>query len=56
MQGGQKLHIKIQETVYHPGHYRIALAVNSRAELPEDPIAVLRDTEKGPQSVSAPMR
>src|SRR5437016_674251 len=32
--GGQKLHIKIQETVYHPGHYRVALAVNSPTELP----------------------
>jgi hypothetical protein len=55
VQGGQKLHIKVQETVYHPGHYRIALAVNSRAELPADPIAVTRDSEKGPQSVSAPI-
>ena len=27
--GGSKLHIKVQETVYHPGHYRVALAVNS---------------------------
>jgi len=35
--GGQKLHIKLQETVYHPGHYRVALAVNSPAELPLDP-------------------
>src|SRR5262249_25920834 len=33
IQGGQKLHLKLQETVYHPGHYRVALAVNSRAEL-----------------------
>src|SRR5262245_25092018 len=32
--GGQKLHIKVQETVYHPGHYRVALAVNSPNELP----------------------
>ena len=32
--GGQKLHMKVQETIYHPGHYRVALAVNSRAELP----------------------
>src|SRR5207237_1099561 len=23
--GGQKLHIKVQETIYHPGHYRVAL-------------------------------
>ena len=27
--GGQKLHLKMQETIYHPGHYRVALAVNS---------------------------
>ena len=51
--GGQKLHIKVQETVYHPGHYRVALAVNSRTELPLDPVATTRDTEKGAISVSA---
>jgi hypothetical protein len=53
VQGGQKLHIKLQETVYHPGHYRVALAVNSRSELPEDPEVTTRDTDKGPRSVSA---
>jgi hypothetical protein len=52
-QGGSKLHIKIQETVFHPGHYRIALAVNSRDELPKDPDVVTRDSDKGPWSVSA---
>ena len=51
--GGQKLHLRLQETVYHPGHYRVALAVNSRTELPLDPEATTRDSEKGPQSVSA---
>ncbi|HEY1755977.1 MAG TPA: SCE4755 family polysaccharide monooxygenase-like protein [Bryobacteraceae bacterium] len=51
--GGQKLHVKVQETVYHPGHYRIALAVNSRAELPPDPATISRDSAKGPMSVSA---
>ena len=51
--GGQKLHIKVQETVYHPGHYRIALAVSSRTQLPLDPVATTRDTEKGQFSVSA---
>jgi hypothetical protein len=56
MRGGQKLHIKLQETVFHPGHYRIALAVNSRDELPADPQAVTRDGDKGPQSVSAPIQ
>ena len=53
VQGGRKLHIKVQEMVFHPGHYRIALAVNSRAELPDDPAVVTRDTERGPVSVSA---
>src|SRR5438093_10744412 len=51
--GGQKLHIKVQETVYHPGHYRVALAVNSPTELPPDPQATTRDSERGPGSVAA---
>jgi hypothetical protein len=51
--GGSKLHIKLQETVYHPGHYRVALAVNGRNELPVDPEATTENTEKGPRSVSA---
>jgi len=51
--GGQKLHLKIQETVYHPGHYRVALAVNSPNELPLDPETTTKPSEKGPWSVSA---
>src|SRR5215217_1819262 len=43
--GGSKLHLKLQETIYHPGHYRVAMAVNSPAELPVDPKAT---TEIGP--------
>jgi hypothetical protein len=51
--GGQTIHIKVQETVYHPGHYRVSLAVNSPTELPADPQVTTRDTDKGPWSVSA---
>jgi len=51
--GGQKLHIKVEETVYHPGHYRVALAVNSPTELPRDPEALTIDTPEGRKSVSA---
>ena len=51
--GGSKVHLKVQETVFHPGHYRVALAVNSRDELPADPKVTTRDSEKGPWSVSA---
>ena len=50
--GGSKLHLKVQETIYHPGHYRVALAVNSPAELPVDPKATTEPNERGPRSVS----
>jgi len=51
--GGQKLHLRVQETVYHPGHYRVALAVNSPTELPLDPDTTTRESDRGPWSVSA---
>src|ERR1700710_938177 len=51
--GGSKLHLKIQETVYHSGHYRVALAVNSRNELPPDPITFEKYTDRGVYSVWA---
>jgi hypothetical protein len=51
--GGQGLHIKVQETIYHPGHYRVALAVNARNELPVDPEITTIDTPNGPRSISA---
>ena len=53
VRGGTKLHLKVQETIFHPGHYRVALAVNSRAELPKDPEVTTRESARGPWSVSA---
>jgi hypothetical protein len=53
LRGGDMLHIKIKETIYHPGHYRVALAVLDRSELPADPEAVTRESPRGPISVSA---
>src|ERR1700678_2993692 len=52
-QGGAKLHIKLRETIFHPGFYRVALAVNSRDELPPDPEVKTEPSAKGPRSVSA---
>jgi hypothetical protein len=52
IQGGEKLHIRIREMAFHPGFYRVALAVNSRAELPADPEATSEAGPKGPRSVS----
>jgi hypothetical protein len=51
--GGSKLHIKIQETIFHSGHYRVALSVNSRNELPPDPITFEKYTDRGVYSVWA---
>jgi hypothetical protein len=49
--GGSKLHLKIQETIFHSGHYRVALAVNSRNELPPDPYTVEKWNDRGLYSV-----
>src|SRR5437763_16912414 len=51
--GGDMLHITITETVFHPGHYRAALAVNSITELPPDPETATRASPRAPLSVSA---
>lgn len=52
MTGGENLHIKIKETIYHPGYYRVALSVLDRGELPADPEATTRESPRGPISVS----
>jgi hypothetical protein len=52
MTGGDMLHIKIKETIYHPGYYRVALSVLDRSELPADPVAETRESPRGPISVS----
>ena len=52
IKGGSAFHLLIQETVFHPGHYRIALARNA-AQLPPDPVVTTRSSERGDQSVSA---
>ena len=49
--GGSRLHLQIQETIFHSGHYRVALAVNSRTELPPDPFTAEKWTERGLYSV-----
>ena len=49
--GGSKLPLKIQETIFHSGHYRVALSVNSRNELPPDPLTFEKYTDRGIYSV-----
>lgn len=42
---GETIEITINEMIYHPGHYRVALAINDQSELPAAPpvTAVDRD-------------
>lgn len=49
VQGGSLTRLAIVETVFHPGHYRVALARRMNL-LPGDPPAVMKDTDNGPRS------
>lgn len=49
VQGGSMLRLAITETIYHPGHYRVALSRHINW-LPEDPEAVMKETENGLRS------
>ena len=52
VKGGTKLPILVQETIYHPGHYRVALA-RTQTQLPPDPSVTTAQTERGVRSQSA---
>ncbi len=53
LRGGDTLHVRIREMAFHPGFYRIALAVNSRDELPPDPEATAETGPNGrPRSIA----
>lgn len=47
--GASMLRVIVDETIYHPGHFRIALA-RSPNWLPDDPVATMKDSERGPRS------
>jgi hypothetical protein len=46
VKGGAMMPLVVTETVFHPGHYRVALARRINL-LPGDPEAVLKQTERG---------
>src|ERR1700761_8009270 len=48
--GGELLRIKVKETVYHPGFFRVALAVKDLAGLPADPEDTTKDVNGKPWS------
>jgi hypothetical protein len=52
VRGGTDLKIVVDETIYHPGHFRIALARRPNW-LPDDPLVTTKETENGLRSASA---
>lgn len=52
VQGGSEIRLAIEETVYHPGHYRVALARRINL-LPGDPEPVTKETPNGLRSSHA---
>lgn len=52
VQGGSMLSVVVEETIYHPGHFRIALARRPNW-LPPDPVATTKETDRGTRSDSA---
>jgi hypothetical protein len=53
-QTGQMISVTLHETVFHPGHYRIALAVNDRSELPAEPQVTPGNTACGTVPIQNP--
>lgn len=52
LKGGTMMNLLVQETIFHPGHYRVALA-RTAAQLPADPEVTTGPTERGVRSQSA---
>jgi hypothetical protein len=52
VKGGTMLPLLVQETIFHPGHYRVALA-RTMAQLPPDPVVTTADAGRGMRSQSA---
>jgi MYXO-CTERM domain-containing protein len=51
---GDVVTITIDETIFHPGHYRVALAMNDPAELPPEPPVTPNNTPCGTAPIADP--
>ena len=53
-QAGQTITLTIDEKIPHPGHYRVALAVHDRSELPPEPTVTPGSTPCGSAPIQNP--
>ena len=52
---GETITITIDEVIFHPGHYRVALAVNDPSELPPEPVVTPGATDCGSVPIMDPV-
>jgi hypothetical protein len=52
LKGGTNMPLLVNETIFHPGHYRVALE-RTAAQLPPDPVVTTGPTDRGIRSQSA---
>jgi MYXO-CTERM domain-containing protein len=53
-QQGDTITVTIDEKIFHPGHYRIALAIHDRSELPAEPVVTPAGTPCGSVEIQSP--
>jgi MYXO-CTERM domain-containing protein len=53
-QAGTTVTITLNETIFHPGHYRVAIAPNDPSELPDEPPVTPGSTECGSTTIMDP--
>jgi len=51
---GETITVTLNEVIFHPGHYRIALGVNDRSELPAEPTVTVGSTPCGSVDIQNP--
>jgi len=51
---GETITVTIEETIYHPGHFRVALALDDRSELPVEPPVLAGETDCGSVPIQDP--
>lgn len=51
---GQTITVTINEVIFHPGHYRIALATTDRSQLPPEPVVTAGATACGSVPIENP--
>jgi MYXO-CTERM domain-containing protein len=53
--GGDTVTITIDEIIFHPGHYRVALSTDGMNAFPDEPVVTVADTPCGSAAIESPV-